>query len=70
MRLELDRDHEFANGSKDRGYKFAAPPDENGLLVAEEWHKASERCRVKRFWPRAERMKLADLCTVEGDMGV
>ena len=51
IRLELARDHEFPNGSKDRGYEFAAPLDENGQLVADEWRQARERCRVKRFWP-------------------
>jgi hypothetical protein len=51
IRLELARDHEFPNGSKDRGYEFAAPLDENGQLVADEWRQVRERCRVKRFWP-------------------
>ena len=34
-----------------RGYEFAAPLDENGQLVADEWRQVRERCRVKRFWP-------------------
>ena len=67
IRLELARDHEFPNGSKDRGYEFAAPLDENGQLVADELRQARERCLVKRFWPG--RMKLADLCIVEGGHG-
>ena len=51
IRLELARDHEFPNGSSQRGYEFAAPLDDGGHLLAEEWRDAPERCRVKRFWP-------------------
>ena len=51
IRLELARDHEFPEGSRDRGYEFAAPLDENGHLLADEWRKTREHCRVKRFWP-------------------
>ena len=51
IRLELARDHEFPNGSSQRGYEFAAPLDDRGHLLAEEWRDAPERCRVKRFWP-------------------
>ena len=51
IRLELARDHEFPDGSRERGYEFAAPLDDDGHLSAEEWRKERERCRVKRFWP-------------------
>ena len=51
IRLELARDHEFPSGSSERGYEFAAPLDEKGNLLAEEWRANKERCRVKRFWP-------------------
>lgn len=51
IRLELARDHEFPNGSGERGYEFAAPLDDAGHLVAEEWRATREGCRVKRFWP-------------------
>ncbi len=51
IRLELARDHDFPNGSHERGYDFAAPLDDDGHLVAAEWKKTRERCRVKRFWP-------------------
>ena len=54
IRLELARDHEFPNGSSERGYEFAAPLDDAGHLVADEWRAARERCRVKRFWPGAK----------------
>ena len=50
IRLELARDHEFPEGSRDRGYEFAAPLDEKGHLLADEWRTMRERCRVKRFW--------------------
>lgn len=50
IRLELARDKDFPNGSHNHGYDFAAPLDDDGHLVAAEWKKTRERCRVKRFW--------------------
>lgn len=52
VRLELARDHEFLNGSRERGYEFIAPLDDMGHLDAAEWKGQRERCRVRRFWPR------------------
>ena len=69
IRLELARDHEFPNGSKDRGYEFAAPLDENGQLVAEEWRQAFVSDVASRDFGQDRRMKLADLCIVEGGHG-
>ena len=54
IRLELARDHEFPEGSRERGYEFAAPLDERGHLVADEWRTMRDRCRVKRFWAGAK----------------
>ncbi len=51
IRLELARDHDFPEGSRDRGYEFAAPLDSDGRLAAAEWKKVRDRCRVQRFWP-------------------
>jgi hypothetical protein len=53
IRLELARDHDFPNGSADRGYDFIAPLDDKGHLDAAEWRKERTRCRVKRFWAGA-----------------
>jgi hypothetical protein len=50
IRLELARDHDFPDGSRDRGYEFVAPLDDGGHLSAAEWKKVRDRCRVKRFW--------------------
>jgi hypothetical protein len=50
IRLELARDHEFPEGSRDRGYEFAAPLDANGHIDPVAWKAARARCRVKRFW--------------------
>jgi hypothetical protein len=50
VRLELARDHEFPNGSSERGYEFVAPLDADGHLSASEWQAFRDRCRVKRFW--------------------
>ena len=49
--LELARDHDFPNGSQERGYDFIAPLDEQGHLLPDEWRANRERCRAKRFWP-------------------
>ncbi len=51
IRLELARDHDFPEGSSDRGYEFAAPLDHEGRLAAAEWKKVRDLCRVQRFWP-------------------
>lgn len=51
IRLELARDHDFPNGSSERGYEFAAPLDDSDHLDAAAWKKSRDRCRVKRFWP-------------------
>lgn len=51
VRLELARDPEFINGSRDRGYEFVAPLDDAGHLDATEWRAERERCKVRRFWP-------------------
>jgi hypothetical protein len=50
VRLELARDHDFPNGSRDRGYDFVAPIDEKGRVVADAWRELRDRCRVRRFW--------------------
>jgi hypothetical protein len=51
IRLELARDHDFPEGSRERGYEFAAPLDSDGRLAAAEWKTVRDRCRVMRFWP-------------------
>jgi len=53
IRLELARDHDFPEGSRHHGYDFAAPLDEAGHLLADEWRRERERCRVRRFWQGA-----------------
>jgi hypothetical protein len=50
IRLELARDHDFPEGSRERGYEFAAPLDDKGHLLPDEWRMSREKCRVKRFW--------------------
>lgn len=50
IRLELARDHDFPNGSRQHGYEFVAPLDEAGHIDAEQWRDHRDRCRVRRFW--------------------
>jgi hypothetical protein len=65
IRLELARDHDFPEGSRERGYEFAAPLDQDGRLVAAEWKTVREQCRVKRFW-KGETTELGHLVRKAG----
>ena len=56
IRLELARDHDFPDGSPDRGYDFIAPVGEDDHLIAQEWRQHRDRCRVRRFWAGTEEM--------------
>ncbi len=56
IRLELARDHDFPDGSPDRGYDFIAPVGEDDHLLPLEWRKNRDRCRVRRFWAGEEEM--------------
>ncbi|HMN38647.1 MAG TPA: hypothetical protein PKD49_13190 [Hyphomicrobium sp.] len=51
IRIELARDPDFPTGSRERGYDFIAPLDDNGQLILDEWRENRDRCRVRRFWP-------------------
>ena len=51
VRLELARDHEFPNGSSERGYDFIAPLDRKGHVELAAWKDLKDRYRVRRFWP-------------------
>lgn len=48
--LELARDKDFPNGSRDHGYIFVAPLDIDDRIVAEEWKVHRQECLVTRFW--------------------
>jgi len=50
IRLELARDPDYPNGSRDHGYIFTAPLDGEGHILPTEWHKLRDKCRVLRFW--------------------
>ena len=50
IRLELARDHDFPEGSREHGYEFAAPLSDDGKILVPEWDLARDRCRVRRFW--------------------
>ncbi len=52
--LELARDHEFPNGSREHGYIFVAPLDIDDRIVAEDWKESREACLVTRFWGSEE----------------
>lgn len=51
VRLELARDRDHPNGSREHGYDFIAPLDDAGHLDVDEWKKNRDRCRVRRFQP-------------------
>lgn len=50
VRLDLARDHDHPDGSSACGYDFIAPIGDDGHIIAADWKKARDRCRVKRFW--------------------
>jgi hypothetical protein len=50
IRLELARDHDFPDGSRDRGYEFTAPLADDGRISQTSWKDLRGRCRVRRFW--------------------
>jgi hypothetical protein len=50
IRIELARDDEFPSGSRNHGYEFVAPLDEEDRIDAEAWRANRDKCRVKRFW--------------------
>jgi hypothetical protein len=50
IRLELARDHDFPEGSRDRGYEFTAPLSDEGRINEGDWRTNRARCRVRRFW--------------------
>jgi hypothetical protein len=50
VRLELARDHDFPNGSNERGYDFIVPLDAKGHVDVAAWNGVRARCRVRRFW--------------------
>ena len=54
VRLQLARDHDFPEGSRERGYEFIAPIDDDDHLAAKEWNQKRDKCRVRRFWAGTE----------------
>ena len=42
IRLELARDHDFPDGSRERGYEFTAPLGQDGRISESDW-KAQSR---------------------------
>jgi hypothetical protein len=50
IHLELARDADFPQGSRDHGYEFTAPLDADGKIDASVWKDNRDKCRVRRFW--------------------
>jgi hypothetical protein len=50
IRLELARDHDFPDGSREHGYEFTAPLAADGWIADAEWKTQRDRCRVRRVW--------------------
>lgn len=50
IRLELARDPDHPEGSRDRGYELIVPLDGKGRIDAAAWKELRDRCRVRRFW--------------------
>lgn len=50
IRMELARDQDFPQGSRQHGYILMAPLDNMDRIDAAEWKANREKCRVTRFW--------------------
>ena len=50
IRMELARDQDFPQGSRQHGYTLMAPLDNMDSIDAAEWKANREKCRVTRFW--------------------
>ena len=50
IRLEIARDPEFPNGSRNHGYDLIMPLDKNGHVSLAGWKADRDHCRVRRFW--------------------
>lgn len=50
IRLELARNNDFPQGSKQHGYVFTAPINAEGKIDPQEWRDHRDQCRVVRFW--------------------
>ena len=48
IRLELARDHDFPDGSRDD--EFTALLGQDGRISESDWKGNRARCRVRRFW--------------------
>lgn len=51
VRLELAREKDHPEGSRNFGYVFIAPLDANGQIDADLWAHHRDACRVMRFRP-------------------
>ena len=50
IRLELARDPEFPDGSREHGYDLIIPLDTDGHVSLAGWKADRDHCRVRRFW--------------------
>ena len=50
IRLELARDPDFPDGSREHGYDLIAPLDKAGHISVAGWKANRDLCRVRRFW--------------------
>lgn len=55
IRMDLARDRDFPQGSRQHGYVLVAPLDNMDRIDAAEWKNNREKCRVTRFWGADER---------------
>ncbi|MGE4373451.1 MAG: hypothetical protein AB7E29_11250 [Xanthobacter sp.] len=51
VRMELAREKDFPEGSREFGYTFVLPLKEGGKIDPEMWHKHRDMCRVVKFRP-------------------
>ncbi|GIL03031.1 MAG: hypothetical protein BroJett030_29300 [Alphaproteobacteria bacterium] len=65
IRIELARDSDYPQGSRNCGYEFVAPLDATGRMDPDEWRQHRSRCQVTRFW-EGEKPELGHLVRKPG----
>lgn len=51
VRMELAREKDYPEGSREFGYTFVLPLHQDGKINPELWHQHREVCRVVKFRP-------------------
>ena len=54
IRLEMARNPQFPEGSRNHGYEIMAPLTADGHIDLKAWPQEQDNCTVRRFWQGQE----------------